>query len=164
MDNDYLYHHGVKGMKWGVRRYQNSDGTLTPAGKKRISKQYKKASTKATNKLNKQRAQLTVNAYNKAANYMNGGGIDRFNAQQRKKYGENYTNRDGYVEDYNKEFNELFARNLNKSLNDFYSRDESVRAARDLVSKYDMTKWDDLAKNNEAAIEEVRKAVEQYDY
>ena len=32
-----LYHHGVKGMKWGVRRYQNKDGSLTPAGKKRYS-------------------------------------------------------------------------------------------------------------------------------
>lgn len=30
-----LYHWGVKGMKWGVRRYQNADGSLTPAGKKR---------------------------------------------------------------------------------------------------------------------------------
>lgn len=30
-----LAHHGVKGMKWGVRRYQNKDGSLTPAGKKR---------------------------------------------------------------------------------------------------------------------------------
>lgn len=29
-----LYHHGVKGMKWGVRRYQNRDGSLTPKGKK----------------------------------------------------------------------------------------------------------------------------------
>lgn len=30
-----LYHHGIKGQKWGVRRFRNPDGTLTPAGKKR---------------------------------------------------------------------------------------------------------------------------------
>ena len=30
-----LYHHGIKGMKWGVRRFQNEDGSLTAAGKKR---------------------------------------------------------------------------------------------------------------------------------
>jgi hypothetical protein len=33
-----LYHHGIKGQRWGVRRYQNPDGSLTPAGQKRREK------------------------------------------------------------------------------------------------------------------------------
>lgn len=41
---DELYHHGVLGMKWGVRHYQNTDGTLTAAGRKRIYKDIKQAS------------------------------------------------------------------------------------------------------------------------
>lgn len=37
MENE-LTHYGIKGMRWGVRRYQNKDGSLTPAGKKRLDR------------------------------------------------------------------------------------------------------------------------------
>lgn len=37
VNTNELTHHGILGMKWGVRRYQNKDGSLTPAGKKRYS-------------------------------------------------------------------------------------------------------------------------------
>lgn len=53
MDGNYLAHHGVKGMKWGVRRYQNKDGSLTAAGKKKAAKKERKDAKKEVNKLAK---------------------------------------------------------------------------------------------------------------
>ena len=45
-----LYHHGIRGQKWGVRRFQNADGSLTSAGIKRYSKQIQ-AKNEALDKL-----------------------------------------------------------------------------------------------------------------
>ena len=47
-DYEQLYHHGIKGQKWGIRRFQKKDGLLTAAGKKRFSGDPKTRSNKVT--------------------------------------------------------------------------------------------------------------------
>ena len=55
--NDILQHHGIKGQRWGVRRFQNYDGSLTAAGRRRVGQNYKEqlAVEKRIDKLNKKR-------------------------------------------------------------------------------------------------------------
>ena len=68
IDEAELYHWGIKGMKWGVRRYQNEDGTLTPAGRKRLEKKDQKWAKKKTEKITakaKKASQRELDAYGK---------------------------------------------------------------------------------------------------
>ena len=63
-----IWHYGIKGQKWGIRRYQNSDGTLTASGKRRQKKEEKlqakearKQAKKADKAIRKDRAYASKN-------------------------------------------------------------------------------------------------------
>ena len=59
MENE-LTHWGIKGMRWGVRRYQNKDGTLTTAGKKRYAKEMAKLKEEERVAKNRQRTKAKL--------------------------------------------------------------------------------------------------------
>lgn len=65
---NFLAHHGIKGQKWGVRRYQNDDGTLTPEGRARYLEETERAynENRRINQTAKQHLK-SINEYNKRA-------------------------------------------------------------------------------------------------
>ena len=68
ISDESIYHHGIKGMKWGIRRYQNPDGSLNSSGKRRLEKADIKQAKKKTYKITaqaKKSSQKELDAYGK---------------------------------------------------------------------------------------------------
>lgn len=152
MSNE-LSHHGIRGQRWGVRRYQNADGSLTPAGRKRYSEDYKKLmqKTQAAQAQNHQR--LLVDSYNKTADEYNSGKIAEYNRTHS-------ADDPDYESNYNKQFNEDWHRNYTKQYVEFTKNDKNYKKGRALAEKYGLYDFDDLAKSNKYAIESMESYVQ----
>lgn len=128
-----LEHHGIKGQKWGVRRYQNADGSLTPKGEARYKKEVDKLYTKAAQQENSNHAYLKrwVNAYNQTAEYMNRKGIADYNSKHKPE------DKD-YESGMQNWFNEMMGKTYNDMLIKDIEKNKNYQKAREIVDKYGM--------------------------
>lgn len=121
-----LYHHGIKGQRWGIRRFQKKDGTLTNAGKNRYSDDNKKGPSeaeqrklaKAQKKWDKKATRNYITAYNNAADYANEVLIPKINKKYEKIMKTPNWSDDPHYEDYVKEYEESFNKVLNQKMVD----------------------------------------------
>ena len=139
IQNDELYHHGVKGQKWGVRRYQNPDGSLTPEGIQRYGnvKKFNKVRNKQIYSFKKDlnnRNGLSVNLYNRAS--------DKFN-KQIHELNKRHENDDDYGENFSSKSGQKYVKEVNKLWQDCYDK-----SLKEMANKYELVGEDYLKENN----------------
>lgn len=68
-EKEFLAHHGILGQKWGIRRYQNSDGSLTEEGKQRYIHGYQKWKASDASKLSDEELRVRINRLQQESTY-----------------------------------------------------------------------------------------------
>lgn len=151
MSNIYLIHHGIKGQRWGVRRYQRPDGTLTREGKRRASKIYSDYYTKGTDDLSKAQSEI-IRKSKEDANKAYDGVQDRV----LEKYHHELTERQA-IKLFNA-IDEAYDLQLSaskvKHTADFVKNNENFKQALKIAKTYRMDEWDKLASSTKKQIED----------
>lgn len=108
---DYLVHHGILGMKWGVRRYQNPDGTLTEEGKVR----YGDVTKRSANSIRKQAEALSKNPNSNAAKKINELRDkiqkDAFEKAEKTDAGREYNQLNNYLSELDRQLKNTYGEN-----------------------------------------------------
>ena len=161
--SDYiLKHHGIQGQKWGVRRYQNADGTRTAAGKKRYNTRYVEADGKRLTKRGKRKlfAEADKNlryaqrVYKVSDKYAKGFSdkADKFlgkaNASEKGSKQEARAMK-GYTKNIEN------ARRVERG-------EDAVKNAHETIMKAKLDKWTDPNATKTQAYKEAKKIVNQY--
>ena len=144
-DDLVLYHHGIKGQRWGVRRYRNEDGSLTAKGKKRYLKKYEKAFAKYDKDLGKAEGRLRMAAYNKTADEYNSHKIDEYNKMHN-------VNDPNYVSDYVKQLKRDVDKAFDSMALDFTVNNKHFKEAHSIAEKYGLYSVEGIAKDNHDAV------------
>ena len=127
-EQNYLAHSGIKGQKWGVRRYQNEDGTLTEEGKQRYGYYDRADGTKDYKRLQKD-AQKDANEWAKARAYYGEG------AGTRRKLLKNSLSEKMKDKDYKEAFESFLSRQDMSKVQKQANRERKVQNAKDFTGK-----------------------------
>ena len=150
MENQILQHHDIKGQRWGVRRYQRPDGSLTREGKRRASNIYQNYYTKGSDDLKKAQVEINRKATKDSDKAYNDT-MDRFN----KKFG-NELSEDIFIKAVNatgEAYDLQLSSSKVKYTADFVKNNENFQQALKIAKTYKMDKWDKLASDTMKKIE-----------